>query len=520
MNKLFPGVAYSTLRPRLLSEEAEPPPPPPPPPPTETYLSDPFYNDPVAFEGAMGYGANTTGGRGNGTNGDTKLYFVDNLNDNNTVVSLGNNMFSGSLRAALTATGKRVVVPRVGGYVRVTSRLDINQPNCTVLGQLAPGGGLAVRPNSNPATHSLTRIMANNVIVRYLKLRAGEVGTRDSAGNITSFFDGGDSLSINGGCSDVIVDHLSLSFATDGLLDLSSGGVRKTVQNCLLAYPLEFAGHGVDNDETHAYAMLMTTVPQSSILYNLMTGFDQRSPESGARPLQQWIGNTVYNFKFGPIITPHYDNQQALMTSTDFMYNTYIHGPLGAGDTRKTLKFRNNSNPRVNGLTCPTYLFGNRTREITDPTDLEGQKAMVHLYDSSDIARASTIDDWIVEEPIGTPEIIWRTAAEATDYVLDNAGHNLARDTLDTRAVNETRNNTGITSIFRTVAAAGGYPTVASGTYPAATDGVISNAWRTWKGESRQWWELDTAGTKRMIIENYADDVAQQRFSPATGLPL
>ena len=138
-----------------------------PAPDLPAYLSDPYYDDVVAFEGAMGYGANATGGRGNGTLGDTTLVFVDNLNDTGT----------GSLRAALTGTGKRVIVPRVGGYVQLATEIksEIVNSDFTFLGQLAPGGGLAVRPAANPSWKmSLWSNRANNVIVRYLSLRMGE----------------------------------------------------------------------------------------------------------------------------------------------------------------------------------------------------------------------------------------------------------------------------------------------------------------------------------------------------------
>jgi hypothetical protein len=126
------------------------------------YLDDPYYASVVAFDGAMGYGANATGGRYVGTDVPT-LYFVDNLNDSGT----------GSLRVALEASGRRVIVPRVGGYAQTTSRITVASPNYTLLGQLAPGGGLGLRHSSLPITFPILLLTGGNGIVRYLSVRAG-----------------------------------------------------------------------------------------------------------------------------------------------------------------------------------------------------------------------------------------------------------------------------------------------------------------------------------------------------------
>ena len=69
-----------------------------------------------AFCGAEGFGADSVGGRG-GT-----VLHVTNLNDSGP----------GSLRAALTASGPRIVVFDTGGTINLLSKIRVHNPYLTV----------------------------------------------------------------------------------------------------------------------------------------------------------------------------------------------------------------------------------------------------------------------------------------------------------------------------------------------------------------------------------------------------
>lgn len=137
-----------------------------------------------AFPGGEGWGSTTIGGRG-GT-----VIKVTNTNDSG----------SGSLRAALTASGPRIVIFTIGGTISLTSDIVVRNPYLTVAGQTAPGGGIQIR-------NYALRIVTHDVIIRGLRWRAGPASGSNN----------GDCISVEGqpGSYNVIVDHNSLYWALD-----------------------------------------------------------------------------------------------------------------------------------------------------------------------------------------------------------------------------------------------------------------------------------------------------------------
>ena len=140
-----------------------------------------------AFPGAEGYGAKSLGGRGG------KVFIVNNLNDDGP----------GSLREAIEAPQKRIIVFNISGVIKLNSTLVIRNPYITIAGQSAPEPGIILRLNPAAPFGQVMRIETHDVVMRYIKFRRGDT-TRS-----------GDNLGIVSPSKNIIIDHCSFQWATD-----------------------------------------------------------------------------------------------------------------------------------------------------------------------------------------------------------------------------------------------------------------------------------------------------------------
>ena len=153
---------------------------------------------PLAFPGAMGAAATTPGGRGG------EIVRVTTLAPNGP----------GSFLEAVKKTGPRIVVFEVGGIIDLGEfTVKITEPYLTIAGQTAPAPGITlIRGGIDIAAH--------DVIIRHIRVRPGDGGRARLSGNDY------DAISTLGGAHDVIVDHCTLTWATDE--NLSASGPRFT----------------------------------------------------------------------------------------------------------------------------------------------------------------------------------------------------------------------------------------------------------------------------------------------------
>jgi pectate lyase len=232
-----------------------------------------------AFPGAMGWAAHTPGGRGG------QLLRVTTLAADGP----------GSLREAIATKGPRIVVFEVGGVIDLgVKEIRIDEPFLTIAGQTAPMPGVTlIRGGLTIATH--------DVVIRHIRVRPGEAGVAKMGG--VDF----DAITTVRGALDVIVDHCSLTWATDENLSASStrfdgeseadwmrsASRRITFSNNLLAEGLANATHA--KGEHSKGSLIHDHVNEVLIVRNLYAHNYERNPmfKGGARG--QVINNLIYN---------------------------------------------------------------------------------------------------------------------------------------------------------------------------------------------------------------------------------
>lgn len=235
---------------------------------------------PLAFPGAQGWAAHTTGGRGG------KLLRVT------TLAGTG----PGSFAEAVNTKGPRTVVFEVGGVIDLGAKtLRIVEPDLTIAGQTAPSPGITLIRGG-------LDIAANNVVVRHLRVRPGSTGAARLAG---LDFDAISTVSAH----DVVVDHCSLTWGTDENLsasgtrfiaggktaeDFANGTSRRiTFSNNLIAEGLAHSTHG--KGEHSKGSLIHDHVRDILIIGNLYAHNYERNPLFKGGVHGQVVNNLIYN---------------------------------------------------------------------------------------------------------------------------------------------------------------------------------------------------------------------------------
>lgn len=267
----------------------------------------------TSFPGATGFGAFTTGGRGG------RVIKVNNLNATG----------AGSLQDALNQNEPRIIIFNVSGVI-TADIINIPYGNVTIAGQTAPGAGITIEGRLYGAYSSSVK----NIIIRHIKVRP-PVFNSQSPGNQ---FDAVQ-LSRN---TNIILDHVSMSFGVDETLDLYSAK-DVTVQWCTIEQSAT-NGHPKGN---HNYGLISgPNGGRISILNNLFAHHNRRAPSISTGP-SETINNVIYNVKDGWLHSGNKASGQHIISN-----NYFKRGPnsditpifLDAGSAGKNLRYYINSN--------------------------------------------------------------------------------------------------------------------------------------------------------------------------------
>ena len=367
-----------------------------------------------AFPDAEGWGAVSKGGRGG------RVIKVTNLNASGP----------GSLSEASAAEGPRIVVFDVSGVIRGDIR--ITNPYITIAGQTASAPGHTAPGHTAPG-HTGAGITVEGVISSYdngvhdIIIRHLRVRPRRGIGA------GGDCLQLGGlgpnhsGTYNIMLDHLSLSWGNDEMIDLYHVH-DVTVQWCTIEES-DDTGH---SKGAHNFGMISAAEDSGavSVHHNLWAHHARRVPciapyrENAA---SEFCNNVIYNCRGGYVD----DGHGARAKSPVHLHkNFYRRGP-------QTLD-----------RMYPYALSPNMSYYVRDNYFEDwGYKGHPRHWMWSGAERAPK---WIqfnnngkeLSEPAKTPDIQLADAAQAFDSVLAKAGC-WPRDRVTKRTVNEVTSKSG-----------------------------------------------------------------------------
>lgn len=409
-----------------------------------------------AFPGAEGGGAYSFGGRGG------KVYVVTTLED----YGPGEKPIPGSLREAVTAEGKRIVVFAVSGWITLKSLLDVDNPYITIAGQTAPGEGVGVRGEN-------TRVNTHNVVIRYMRFRRGPAPRDEAAARGDYDALGGNPL------GNIIYDHVSASWGLDENLSIykhvykpPDGGkeqklptVNVTVQWCISSEAL--------NPHTHAFGATWGG-RNTSFHHNLFACNTGRNPSIGMTYDFNFVDNVLFNWRHR---TADGGNEGSV---GNFINNTYKPGPItNDGPVRSRIVRPDGKDYRRDEPRPAEPLYG---KWYVNGNVVEGNPMVTANNWAGGVQFEDYEGHWPLEKVIASARVdkpnpmaplTIQPAKEAYELVLAGAGAALpARDAVDKRIIEIVRTGkpTVGEGIINDPKEVGGWPELAAAPAPADGD--------------------------------------------------
>ena len=419
----------------------------PPTPPSDQYYADfsiPAAEEdgvPRAFPGAEGGGMYTTGGRGG------KVIHVRNTNDSGT----------GSLRAALAESGKRTIVFDVAGIIELQSPIYVTKGDLTIAGQTAPGGGICVK-------NYTINLNADNIIVRNLHFRLGDEGPNAGDGEdcIWSRYH-----------KNIILDHCSMSWSIDECASFYANEFF-TMQWCILTESMNDSAH---SKGAHGYGGIWGG-KDASFHHNLLANHHSRNPRIDHPEIYPNIGtnpNPVFdlskrgNVDLRNLVVYNWGDNSSYGGEDghfNFVNCYYKPGPDSRDrhyfvDAYKdyTREVRDENGKKTGEKVTihyaypALYLSGNKNAKYSD---ISNNNATGIYWHNGGNATLASNPHKVLGSDGRNSYTTTHSAEQALELVLTYGGDNLHRDSVDERAVNGVRNNTG--KIINTPADVGGWP--------------------------------------------------------------
>lgn len=340
-----------------------------------------------AFPGAEGFGSKTVGGRGG------RVIAVTNLHSKGP----------GSLRVALQASGRRIVVFKTGGTIWLKKNINIKYPFITISGQTAPGDGILIRG-------AAIAIGTHDVIMRGLRIRVGDSPLGPAPDNR-------DGISIGKKRQptfNIIIDHCSISWAIDENIQLFYTNYDISIQMCIISEGLRNSLHSKGE---HSNGILVGgggVTKRISIHKNIFAHNFRRNPRIAPGNAAEIINNIVFNWRIGTTVSGN----------VNVIGNMFIAGK---------------NTGHAKGIILPNW----------------SEKGYLYVNNNIGPGRMSnTGDEWlVVDGPVSNQldapaiplsNVAINDVANVFEFVLNNAGAIVpCRDSVDKRIIKDINNKTG-----------------------------------------------------------------------------
>lgn len=466
--------------------------------------------DLAAFPGAEGGGMYTTGAREASA---PEIYHVTKLTDDGS---------TGTFRDAVSEDN-RIIVFDVAGYIELDGPLTISSSNLTILGQTAPGDGIAIK--DAPVIFN----QSSNVIMRYMRFRMGTENANSDS----------DTLSARRG-ENLIFDHCSMSWSVDECASFYQNR-NFTLQWCIITEPLNRSIHDEgDGIQSHGYCGIWGGI-NASFHHNLLANAKGRFPRIGSSETTSIVdgtedtdslidirNNVFYNWKE----TGAYGGENG--TRVNLVSNYYKEGPASieknlnqfyeisagneagvdnwgtdlalSGNFYEAADIRNDDEAAlINSINADNTADG-----AVDTSDADVYEAS--LYDPSEPSNAEGAHtQYINDYPVTTQDY-----QSAYSDVLMYAGASKVRDSVDARAVSTTENGNSTAGpdgdgLIDSPDEVGGWPEL-TGTKETDTDNDgIPDTWEDENGLNKNDSNdaLESAESGYLNIEEYANSLVE-----------
>jgi hypothetical protein len=352
------------------------------------------------FPDAQGYGVHTPAGRGG------RIIHVSNLNDSG----------AGSFRAAVEASGRRIVVFDISGTIELQSDIRLSEPYITIAGQTAPSPGIQLR-------NQTVIVSTHDVLIQHMALRPGDTFVSGDGGAVHA-------LLVMPPARNCVFDHLSLYWGIDECVGVY--GDNLTFSNCIIAEGLDNSSHP---EGPHSCGMLVMAGSHNvALLRNLFVHHNHRSP---------WVKEDTSVF--------HANNYAYNSRGTFFNYTTDREPYTGTLISVGNVYGKGPSSKTEKGLLVSENFISAEVYEVDSRADAESPYGILsRLVEVSPRYRVDCC-------PFEPPGYTLLATSSVKNHILAHAGSRPAhRDAADARVIRDLKNFTG--SLIDSPGQVGGWP--------------------------------------------------------------